>query len=113
MRQHKQRQSKLFQIQSKKDLRDALLRKLLSELSQLQVNELLITQRQTRYQNTLIPQSKQRAEASMHSYQSGNGSFSSVMQAYIDALNTQLDAHRLSVDQLKNQTSVMYLVEGL
>lgn len=112
-RQQKQRQSQQFQMRSKKDQRDALLRKMLAELAQLQVNATLIEERKVRYQNTLIPQAQQRAEAAMQSYQSGNGVFSSVMQAYMDALNTELDAYRLSIDQLKNQASAMYFVEGL
>jgi outer membrane protein TolC len=112
-RQDKLRQSQQFEMNSNQDQRDALLRKMQAELSQLRVNESLIEQRKMRYQSTLIPQSKQRAEAAMQNYQSGNGSFSSVMQAYMDALNTELDAHRLSIDQLKNQASVLYLVEGI
>ena len=112
-RQQKQRQSQQFQMRSKKDQRDALLRKMLAELAQLQVNETLIEERKARYQNSLIPQAQQRAEAAMQSYQSGNGLFSSVMQAYMDALNTELDAYRLGIDQLKNQASAMYFVEGL
>lgn len=112
-RQHKLRESQQFEINSNQDQRDALLRKMLAELSQLRVNETLIEQRKIRYQSTLIPQSQQRAQAAMQNYQSGNGSFSSVMQAYMDALNTELDAHRLTIDQLKNQASVMYLVENL
>jgi outer membrane protein TolC len=112
-RQQKQRQSQLFEMESKKDQRDALLRKMLAELAQLQVNETLIEQRKLRYQNTLVPQAQQRAEAALQSYQSGNGVFSSVMQAYMDALNTELEAYRLSIDQLKNQASAMYFVEGL
>ncbi len=112
-RQQKQRQSQLFQMKSTKDQRDALLRKMLAELAQLQVNETLIEQRKVRYQNTLIPQAQRRAEAALQSYQSGSGVFSSVMQAYMDALNTELEAYRLSIDQLKHQASAMYFVEGL
>ena len=112
-RQQKLRQSQLFEMQSNKDQRDSLLRKMLAELSQLQVNESLIEQRITRYQSSLIPQAQQRAETATQSYQSGSGSFSSVMQAYIDALDTELDAHRLGIDQLKNQASAMYLIKGL
>jgi outer membrane protein TolC len=112
-RQQKQRKSQQFQMQSKQDQRDALLRKMLAELAQLQVNETLIEQRKMRYQNSLIPQAQQRAEAAMQSYQSGNGVFSSVMQAYMDSLNTELDGYRLSIDQLKNQASAMYFVERL
>lgn len=112
-RQQKLRQSQVFELQSNKDQRDTLLRKMLAELSQLQVNESLIHKRKSLYQNKLIPQAQQRAEAAMQNYQSGNGAFSSVMQAYIDALNTELDAHRLSIDQLKNQASAMYLTQGL
>lgn len=112
-RQQKQRQSQLYEMKSKKDQRDALLRKMLAELAQLQVNETLIEQRKVHYQNTLIPQAQQRADAALQSYQSGNGVFSSVMQAYMDALNTELEAYRLNIDQLKNQASAMYFVEGL
>jgi outer membrane protein TolC len=112
-RQQKQFQSQQFEMQSKKDLRDALLRKMLAELAQLQVNANLIEQRKARYQSTLIPQSQQRAEAAMQSYQSGNGLFSIVMQAYMDALNTELDAYRLKIDLLRNQAGLLYFVESL
>lgn len=112
-RQNRTRQSQIYNLQSNKDQRDALLRQMSAELSQLQINESLIEQRKLRYTNTLIPQAQQRAEAAMQSYQSGNGGFSSVMQAYIDALNTELDAHRLRIDLLKNQAEAMYLVENL
>jgi outer membrane protein TolC len=112
-RQQKQNQSQQFEMQSKTDQRDALLRKMLAELAQLEVNATLIEQRKVRYQSTLIPQSQQRAEAAMQSYQSGNGLFSIVMQASMDALNTELDAYRLNIELLKNQASLLYFIESL
>jgi len=111
-RQQRQQQAKQYEIQSSQLQRDALLRKLRSNVLRLRNNLDLLEQRDALYLETLIPQAEQRSQAALQAYQSGSGSFADVMQAYMDALNTQLEQKRIRIDGLKSRASLLYFIQA-
>ena len=65
------------------------------EVSQLE----RIEQRNTLYQNTLIPQMSQQAQATLNAYTRDDGDFSDVMRARISELNAKIDALNIQIDK--------------
>ena len=111
-RQQKQHQAQQYEIQSSQLQRDALLRKLRSDVLRLKTNLELLEQRDALYRETLVPQAKQRSEAALQTYQSGSGNFADVMQAYMEALNTELEQKRIQIDSLKSRARLLYFVQA-
>ena len=111
-RQQKHQQAQQYEIQSSRLQRDALLRKLRSEVLRLKTNLELLEQRTALYRETLLPQAEQRSQAALQTYQSGGGSFADVMQAYMEALNTQLEQKRIQVDSLKSRARLLYFLQA-
>ncbi len=111
-RQQKHQQAQQYEIQSSQLQRDALLRKLRSEVLRLKTNLELLEQRNALYRETLLPQAEQRSQAALQTYQSGGGSFADVMQAYMEALNTQLEQKRIQVDSLKSRARLLYFLQA-
>lgn len=82
-----------------------------------------IEQRNALYQNTLLPQMSQQAQATLNAYTRDDGDFSDVMRARIseltakiDALNIQIDKHiiiaRLNYYAASLDTAVMAELQG-
>jgi outer membrane protein TolC len=111
-RQQKQHQAQQYEIKSSKLQRDALLRKLRSDALRLKTNLELLEQRDALYRETLVPQAEQRSQAALQTYQSGNGSFADVMQAYMEALNIELEQKRIQIDSLKSRARLLYFVQA-
>ena len=111
-RQQKHQQAQQYEIQSSQLQRDALLRKLRSEVLRLKTNLELLEQRNALYRETLLPQAEQRSQAALQTYQSGGGSFADVMQAYMEAINTQLEQKRIQVDSLKSRVRLLYFLQA-
>ncbi len=111
-RQQKQHQAQQYEIQSSQLQRDALLRKLRSDVFRLQTNLELLDQRDQLYRENLVPQAEQRSRAALQAYQSGSGSFADVMQAYMEELNTQLEQKRIQVDSLKSGARLLYFLQA-
>ena len=65
------------------------------EVSQLE----RIEQRNTLYQNTLLPQMSQQAQATLNAYTRDDGDFSDVMRARISELNAKIDALNIQIDK--------------
>lgn len=64
----------------------------LSQLEKLQTRAEL-------YQNTLLPQMAEQAQASLNAYTRDDGDFSEVMRARISELNAKIDALNITMDQ--------------
>ena len=111
-RQQKQHQAQQYEIQSSQLQRDALLRKLRADVLRLKTNLELLQQRDELYRETLVPQAEQRSQAALQTYQSGSGSFADVMQAYMEALNTQLEQKRIQIDGLKSRARLLYFLQS-
>ena len=59
-----------------------------------------------------MPQAEQRSQAALQTYQSGSGSFADVMQAYMEALNTELEQKRIQIDSLKSRARLLYFIQA-
>ncbi len=61
------------------------------------------------YQEAVVPQSEQNAEASLAAYQSGVSDFSGLMRAHLTALESELNLLRVRVDLALAQARLLYL----
>ena len=111
-RQQKKHRAQRYEIQSNQLQRDALLRKLRSDVMRLKTNVELLEQRDLLYRETLVPQAEQRSQAALQTYQSGSGSFADVMQAYMEALSTELEQKRIQIDRLKSSAQLLYFIQS-
>ncbi len=111
-RQQQQHQAQQYEVLSSQLQRDALLQKLRSDVFRLKTNLELLNRRDALYHETLVPQAEQRSQAALQTYQSGSGSFSDVMQAYLEALNIQLEQKRIQIDNLKSRAQLLYFIQA-
>lgn len=111
-RQQQQQRAQQHDLSSSQLQRDALLRKLRSNVLRLRTDIDLLERRDTLYRDTLIPQAEQRSQAALQTYQSGSGSFADVMQAYMEALNIQLEQKRIQIDSLKSRANLLYFLQA-
>ncbi|MBV1874635.1 MAG: TolC family protein [Gammaproteobacteria bacterium] len=88
--------------------RVSMLNKMSAQATTEQANMVSLQQQQALFENTILHQSKQRAESSLSAYQSNSGDFNGVMRAYISDLNTQIDYERIKIDQLKSLAKLKY-----
>ena len=63
----------------------------------------------TLYQEHLLPESRENAEAALLSYQSGISEFNTLMRARITDLDVRLQALRIRVDRAKTQARLLFL----
>ena len=82
--------------------REQTLRTLQSQLAAEHARWQDLTRRLLLYDNRILSQAKDNAEASMLAYQSDRGDFADVMRAYIDDLNTRIDHIRLQVERAQS-----------
>ena len=68
-----------------------------------------LSRRLTLYENQILGQSTDRAQAALLAYQSDAGDFSDVMRAYIDDLNTRLEYIRLRVERAQSYAELANL----
>jgi hypothetical protein len=89
---------------------DLLLRKMIAsyEAEKTQLNRL--QQRQQIYNNQLLPQMSEQAEASLTAYTNDDGDFAEVVRARIAELNAQIDALKINVDIQKTKVKLNYLL---
>lgn len=109
-RQDKKRLATEHDYQALKNLRNALLRRLMAEFQQYTEDEQLLTKRYQLYSEILLPQSRQQSQASLLAYQSDRGNFSDVIRAYMDNLNANLDERRIATDIQKARAQLLYLI---
>ncbi len=82
--------------------KDALLRRLSSQLDSEYARWTDLSRRIDLYERLILNQAKEQANAALAAYQSEAGDFSDVMRGYIDDLNTRLDHVRLQIDQAQS-----------
>ena len=85
-----------------------LLRKLKAgfETSRSQLSRL--NERKTLYENDLLPQMEEQAEASLTAYTNDDGDFAEVVRARIAELNAQIDALNIDVERQKTIIQLNY-----
>ncbi len=92
--------------------RDLLLRELLSGYEQAGAQLLRLDERATLYQQYLLPQMHDQADATLAAYTSDGGDFAEVMRARIGELNTKIMALQLKVKRQKTLTKMHYYLVG-
>ena len=75
-----------------------------TNISQLQ----RLDERQKLYQQTLLPQMNEQAEASLSAYTNDAGDFAEVVRSRIAELNAEIDALNIAVDRQKIITQLNY-----
>ena len=64
------------------------------------------------YQQRLLPEAKQYAEATLPAYQNLQSDFATLVQAFITQLDTQLKELKIRVDLSKARAALLYLEGG-
>lgn len=89
---------------------DLLLRELLSGYEQAAAELLRLDERETLYQQYVLPQMHDQADATLAAYTSDGGDFAEVMRARIAELNTKIMALQLKVKRQKMLTKMHYFL---
>jgi outer membrane protein TolC len=90
--------------------RDLLLRELLSGYEQASAKLLRLDERVKLYQQYLLPQIQDQADATLAAYTSDGGDFAEVMRARIGELNTKIMALQLKVKRQKTLAKMHYFL---
>ncbi|MBV1891710.1 MAG: TolC family protein [Gammaproteobacteria bacterium] len=90
--------------------RDLLLRELLSGYEQAAAELLRLDERATLYQQYLLPQMHDQADATLAAYTSDGGDFAEVMRARIAELNTKIMALQIKVKRQKTRAKMHYFL---
>lgn len=69
-----------------------------------------LDQRQQLFQNKLLPQVQQQAEAALNAYESDNGSFTEVVRSRIGELNAQIEYLEINVARQKQIAQLNYFL---
>jgi outer membrane protein TolC len=89
-----------------------LLRKLMSTFASAKGRLLRLTERKTLYEEKLLPQIHNQAEASLTAYTNDDGDFSEVVRARIAELNAEIDFLAINVQKQKITLEINYLFVG-
>lgn len=101
-------QSAKYQYASKETGKRLLVRQMVSQLSALISNHSRLVERYDGYQQRILPQLQQQAEASLNAYTNDNKPFSEVMQAKISELNGRLAMIDLKIQIYKVRKHLHY-----
>jgi outer membrane protein TolC len=88
-------------------------KKLLSEALRTQSELERLTERSDLYQNRLLKQAREQAEASLSAYTNDDGDFAEVMRAYITELNSKIESLEITIKQQKSLATMNYLLAGV
>lgn len=89
--------------------KDALLRRLGSQLDSEYARWQDLSRRIDLYERLILSQTKDHANAALSAYQSDAGDFADVMRGFIDDLNTRLDHIRLQIDRAQSYSALANL----
>ena len=92
--------------------RDLLLRELQSGYEQASAQLLRLDEREALYQQYLLPQIHDQADATLAAYTADGGDFAEVMRARIGELNTKIMALQLKVKRQKTLSKMHYFLVG-
>jgi len=107
-RQDKQVQSAISQSSAVKTEKWLLIRKLIASFEAERAQLLRLNQRQKLYQDRLLPQMHDQAEASLTAYTNDDGDFAEVVRSRIAELNAAIDALSINVERQKSIIQLNY-----
>ncbi|MFA1561505.1 TolC family protein [Aliivibrio fischeri] len=101
-----------YQVGSAKSQRDVLLRQMNAKVNALLVDKSNLEQRLIRYDETLLPQSKERTKAVERGYENNTAQFNDVIIASNDELSLELEKQRLMSDLDKTNSNLAFYLNG-
>ena len=111
-RQDNEVQSAISKTEATKTEKLLLLRKLMSNFTSAKGQLIRLSQRKILYEEKLLPQIHDQAEASLAAYTNDNGDFSEVVRARIAELNAEIDFLTINVQKQKIILEINYLFVG-
>ena len=87
-------------------------RKLMAELDTTIVQIHRLNERRALYDQQLLPQMSEQAEAALAAYNNDDGDFAEAVRARIAELNAKIDALGIAVERLQVITHMNYLLAG-
>jgi outer membrane protein TolC len=107
-RQDKQVQAAVSGAEAIRTQKWLLLRKMISEFDAAKVQLQRLEQRYELYQQQLLPQIHEQADAALTAYTNDEGDFAEVIRARIDVLNAEIDNLGIDVERQKNISQLNY-----
>ena len=108
-RQDKLVESAVSRTEAVKTEKSLLLRKLIASFETTKAQLVRLNQRQQLFQQQLLPQMHEQAEASLTAYTNDDGDFAEVVRARIAELNAEINALNIDVDRQKTIIQLNYL----
>lgn len=107
-RQDRQVEAAISQAQSVKTEKWLLIRKMIADFEKLRTQLQRLDERQKRYQQDLLPQMHEQAEASLTAYTNDDGDFAEVVRSRIAELNSLIEALNIQVERQKTIIQMNY-----
>ena len=107
-RQDKQVQSAISKASAVKTEKWLLIRKLIAQFETNRSQLVRLNERQKLYQERLLPQMHDQAEASLTAYTNDDGDFAEVVRSRIAELNASIDALSINVERQKSTIQLNY-----
>jgi hypothetical protein len=111
-RQDRQFQANSSQLTATKLEKDVHYRDLLKDLTMQYTLWQRLSQRESLYENQLVPEAKQNAKASLLAYQSTTADLATVLRAFSQELIIQLEQLQIKIEGAKARAALFYL-EGV
>ncbi len=109
-RQDKQVQSAVSEASAIKTEKWQFVRKLMAAFETQRTQLLRLNERQTLYNERLLPQMHNQAEASLTAYTNDDGDFAEVVRSRIAELNASIDALEIDVERQKSIVQLNYFL---
>ena len=109
-RQNRDLAAKLALVEQARDLKEDAIRQHLAEAQAAAADWDAATSRLKRFDDSLLPLSKQRAEAALAAYRGGRGDLTPVLQARRDELDIKLQQLQLTGDQARAYAQLLYFL---
>jgi outer membrane protein TolC len=109
-RQNREFAAKLALVEQARDLKEDAIRQHLAEAQAASADWDAATSRLKRFDESLLPLSKQRAEAALAAYRGGRGDLTPVLQARRDELDIKLQQLQLTGDQGRAYVQLLYFL---
>ncbi|GAC12905.1 TolC family protein [Aliiglaciecola lipolytica] len=111
-RQDKSVQAAKYRAEALKTEKRLLLRNMLAQLDALLTQRQRLTDRLANYDQTILPQMHEQAEATLTAYTNDSGDFAEVMRARIAELNARLERVVIETKKLKVNAHLAYFLEN-
>jgi outer membrane protein TolC len=109
-RQDREVSAAVARAEAVKSEKSLMVRQLLAQLETALVQLKRLDQRKALYEQRLLPQMSEQADASLAAYNNDDGDFAEAVRARIAELNAKIDALTIAVDRQKTIAEINYLL---